>query len=171
MLSVMPVLVSAAGALCSLRASRWKCGPCFSCQGCAVAVDVRPMHSSLTAASSRERGGRTCRGAWRGRAMSVPEHPKHKMRIPGRVYTRTSARKYQQQFHGQQKQFQQNVPDRVLPHHRPIRARNTQGMLLPCPRQPKCSVTAAESMATAQPPQPAFCAWRSRPTSTLLHAR
>jgi len=79
----MPVLVSAAGALCSLRASRWKCGPCFSCQGCAVAVDVRSMHSSLTAASSRERGGRTCRGAWRGRAVSVPEHPKH-VRIPGR---------------------------------------------------------------------------------------
>eukprot|EP00964_Phaeocystis_antarctica_P055873 scaffold32905_cov61-Phaeocystis_antarctica.AAC.1 len=32
-------------------------------------------------------------------------------------------------------------------------------------------VTAAEFMATARPPQPAFCAWRSRPTSTLLHAR
>ena len=30
----------------------------------------------------------------------------------------------------------QNVPDLVLPHHRPTRARNTQGMLLPCPRQP-----------------------------------
>ena len=113
----MPVLVSAAGALCSLRASRWKCGPCFSCQGCAVAVDVRPMHSSLTAASSRERGGRTCRGAWRGRAMSVPEHPKHKCEVGGGEYggraprnINNSSTDSNNNSNGQQQQFSECSP-------------------------------------------------------------
>eukprot|EP00964_Phaeocystis_antarctica_P108994 scaffold73464_cov48-Phaeocystis_antarctica.AAC.1 len=32
-------------------------------------------------------------------------------------------------------------------------------------------VTAAESMATARLPQPAFCAWRSRPTSYYAHEK
>ena len=150
----MPVSVSAAGALCSLRASRWKCGPCFSCQGCAVAVDVRSMHSSLTAASSRERGGRTCRGGWRGRTVIVPEHPKHNVRtqVPG-VNTRTSADKYQQQFHGQQQQFQRATTtvfrmqspqmEAILAQRRAfgrhVAISHTEGTTLLChPRTPNC---------------------------------
>ena len=48
--------------LCSLRASSFQVVLAFllAAKG-AVAVDIRSMHSSLTAASSLEGGGRTCR--------------------------------------------------------------------------------------------------------------